>query len=38
MAERRRLSRSEIESSPHTVWNAFVDLIATANYDELTET
>jgi hypothetical protein len=33
---RRQLTRVAVERAPHTVWNAFVSLVALEPYDELT--
>lgn len=34
---RRQIKKSEFVDEPRTVWNAFVDLLATEDYGELTE-
>lgn len=33
---RARVRRDRIEAAPHLIWNAFVDLLASAAHDELT--
>lgn len=34
---RRRIGKSEFIDEPHSTWNAFVDLLAMENYENLTE-
>lgn len=34
---RRKIGRSEFVDEPHSAWNAFVDLLATEDYENLTE-
>ena len=33
----RKVSQSELKDLPYLTWNAFIDLIAVENYDDLTE-
>jgi len=34
---RRQIKKSEAEENPYVLWNAFIDLIATEDYGELTD-
>jgi hypothetical protein len=34
---RRQIKTSEIQENPYVIWNAFIDLIATEDYDDVTE-
>ena len=34
---RRQVKNSEVEENPYVLWNAFIDLIAVEDYEDLTE-
>ena len=34
---RRQIKTSEIQENPYVIWNAFIDLIAVEDYEDLTE-
>ncbi|MCP4590456.1 MAG: DMP19 family protein [bacterium] len=38
MIPRRKVTRQDVEADPYVLWNEFVDLLATSDYDDLSPT